>query len=86
MYDAAVTTFTEWTERASDLVARFAMNHRTSVVFVPLSLGEINDGKPLLKHETGSNWHWSRAGQFYHAQAFLNVYKCLRESESKRWV
>eukprot|EP00518_Triparma_eleuthera_P013057 CAMPEP_0182476132 /NCGR_PEP_ID=MMETSP1319-20130603/28528_1 /TAXON_ID=172717 /ORGANISM="Bolidomonas pacifica, Strain RCC208" /LENGTH=402 /DNA_ID=CAMNT_0024677197 /DNA_START=117 /DNA_END=1321 /DNA_ORIENTATION=+ len=56
-----------WHKEVTEATAAFSRKNDVLVAFVPLMAGEVNDGRPMLRHERTNIWHWSRAGQFYQA-------------------
>ncbi|GMH60262.1 hypothetical protein TrLO_g15910 [Triparma laevis f. longispina] len=67
-----------WDLEAGEVVETFAKENDIMVVLVPLLGGEANGGQPKFKHDKQNDWHYSRAGQFYHAEGFINAYICAR--------
>ena len=76
----------DWYLTATRRISQFSRENGIVVAFLPFSRGEVNGGNPVLVHERAKGWHWSFAGKFYHGQAFLNVFRCVRDWQRSVFV
>jgi len=66
----------EWMEFAQNAITDWGERCGVGIFFVPVFKGEVAGREMGLKHESASDWHFSKAGQFYHVQSFLNMVGC----------
>ena len=76
---ANVQEWENWYERVTLRIKEVVEGDNLAIGYIPVGRGEVNGGKSVLVHEESSSWHWSPAGRFYHAQAFLNVFQCVKQ-------
>ena len=74
---APTTDAAEEGARARHTTIAAALRDEQGVAYVPLYVGELAGARAGLRHQEGSDWHYTKAGMTFHAEALALVMQCM---------
>jgi hypothetical protein len=73
-----------WHTFAFARIEEFSRKYNARVYFIPTVAGESAGVNTVGLMHAKSQWHWTGAGLFYHALAFLNTFGCATSIDAAR--